>query len=142
MNKMKYTKRIAAAALALMTCAALFACSAASLPEGFDADEVTKKAEEVVRLSTDGDYEAVIKMLRDDLKSAVTADQLDEGWAPIYEKAGAFDSITKTALAGTADKSTGEEYAVAQVLVKHADASLVYTLSFDKELTLVGLYLK
>jgi len=67
---------------------------------------------------------------------------MKEGWASIFEKAGAFDSITKTTFSGTTDKTTGEEYAVVQMLVKHANASLVYTLSFDKDLALVGLYLK
>ncbi len=141
--KQKYAmKKWIAAALGLFLCVGLLGCSAAALPDGFDADQVTKKAAELVQLSTDGDYDAVIAMLRDDLKSQVTADQLKEGWASIYEKAGAFDSITKTVLSGTADKSTGEEYAVAQVLVKHANASLVYTFSFDKDMMLVGLYLK
>ena len=139
---MKHAKRIAAAVLALLVGLTLFGCTAKPLPDGFDADQVTQKAAEIVQLSTDGNYDAVIAMLRDDLKSAVTADQLKEGWAPVYEKAGAFEEISKTYLTGTADKTTGEEYAVAQVLVKHAEASVLYTLSFDKNLALVGLYLK
>ncbi|NLI54312.1 MAG: DUF3887 domain-containing protein [Clostridiales bacterium] len=139
---MKRMNRWICAALTLLLGLGLLGCSAKPLPDGFDADEVIKKAAEIVQLSTDGDYDAVIAMLRDDLKGAVTADQLRDGWAPVYEKAGAFTSITKTVLSGTADQSTGETYAVAQVLVKHASASLVYTLSFDKDLALVGLYLK
>lgn len=135
-------KRFAAACFALLLLAGLTGCTAAPLPDGFDADAVTARAEEVVALSTAGEYDAVIGMLREDLKSAVTAEQLDEGWASIYEKAGAFESVTKVVLSGTSDKTTGEEYAVAQVLVKHADASLIYTLSFDADLALVGLYLK
>ena len=80
--------------------------------------------------------------MRADLQGTITADQLREGWASIYEKAGAFVSVTKTTFSGTTDKTTGEEYAVAQVSVKHENANLVYTLSFDKDLALVGLYLK
>jgi len=139
---MKHMKKIFTAALALLIAFATLGCSSKGLPDGYDADQVTQKAAEVVRLSTDGDYDAVIAMLRDDLKSQVTADQLREGWAATYEKAGAFEEISKTYLTGTADQTTGEEYAVAQVMVKHADASLLYTLSFDQNLALVGLYLK
>ena len=43
---------------------------------------------------------------------------------------------------GTKDETTGEEYAVVQVMAKHENANLTYTLSFDKDLMLVGLYLK
>jgi hypothetical protein len=45
-------------------------------------------------------------------------------------------------LSGTKDSTTGEEYAVAQVLCAHEDGNVLYTLSFDTELQLVGLYLK
>jgi hypothetical protein len=139
---MKYTKKIAAAVLALLIGFSLLGCTANSLPEGFGAEQVTQKAADIVKLSTDGDYDAIIAILRDDLKSQISTDQLRDGWAPTCEKAGAFVEITKTVLSGTADKTTGEEYAVAQVLVKHTDANLLYTLSFDKNLALVGLYLK
>lgn len=140
---MKKQYRIAIAALmALVLSLGLFGCAAQKLPEGFDADEVGTTAEEIVGLATEGDYESIIGAMRADLQGAITADQLKEGWAPVYEKAGAFDSITKIVFSGTSDKTTGEDYAVAQVLVKHADATLLYTLSFDKNLALVGLYLK
>ena len=139
---LKQMKKTCFALLALALCMGFAACAAKSLPEGFDADEVGTQAEEIVGLATMGDYDSIITYMRDDMKEAVTADQLREGWAATYEKAGAFDSITKIALSGTADQTTGEEYAVAQVLVKHESANLVYTLSFDANLALVGLYLK
>ena len=138
----KQIKTIMAITLVLALSFALLGCSAKPLPEGFDADEIGTSAEEIVGLATMGDYASIIGYMRDDLKGSITADQLKEGWAPIYEKAGAFVSITKTALSGASDQTTGEEFAVAQVLVKHESASLVYTLSFDKDMMLVGLYLK
>ena len=139
---MKKTKKMIAALLALAFCLSLTACAGKPLPEGFDAEEVGTQAEEIVGLATMGDFDSIISYLRNDLKDEITAEQLREGWAATYEKAGAFDSITKIALSGTADQTTGEEYAVAQVLVKHEKANLVYTLSFDADLALVGLYLK
>ena len=64
--------------------------------------------------------------------------------APLVKTVVAGESMKgeKTTFSGTTDKTTGEEYAVAQVSVKHENANLVYTLSFDKDLALVGLYLK
>ena len=105
-------------------------------------EDVGTSAEEIVGLATMGDYDSIVASLREDLKASVTADSLKESWGPIFEKAGAFESVTKTVFSGTEDASTKEEYAVVQVLVKHADAKLLYTLSFDKDLALVGLYLK
>ncbi len=138
----KHIKAIVTAMLILALSLSLIGCAGTPLPEGFDADEVGSAAEEIVGLATAGDFDPIIGSLREDLKSSITVDQLKEGWAPAYEKAGAFEKITKTSLSGTKDQTTGEEYAVAQVLVKCANASLVYTLSFDKDMALVGLYLK
>ena len=140
MNKMIKTALSVVMVLALSV--GMFACAGGKLPEGFDKDEVGSAAEEIVGLATTSDYDSIINALRDDLKASITADQLKEGWAATYEKAGAFDSITKTVFSSTKDKTTGEEYAVVQVLAKHENANLVYTLSFDKDLALVGLYLK
>ena len=140
MNKMIKTALSVVMVLALSV--GMIACAGGKLPEGFDKDEVGSAAEEIVGLATTGDYDSIINALRDDLKSSITADQLKEGWAPLFEKAGAFDSITKTVFSSTKDKTTGEAYAVVQVLAKHANANLIYTLSFDKDLALVGLYLK
>ena len=138
----KQIKAIVTAMLILVLSFSLIGCAGAPLPKGFDADEVGTAAEEIVGLATAGDFDSIVASLRDDLKSTITVDQLKEGWAPAYEKAGAFEKITKTSLSGTKDQTTGEEYAVAQVLVKCANASLVYTLSFDKDMMLVGLFLK
>ena len=138
----KQIKSIVAVAMILVLSLGVFGCAAAKLPDGFDKEEVGTAAEEIVGLATEGDFDSIIASMRDDLKGSITSDQLKEGWAPIYEKAGAFVSISKTALSGASDKTTGEEYAVAQVLVKHEKANLVYTLSFDKDMMLIGLYLK
>ena len=140
MNKM--IKTVLSVVMVLALSMGMLACAGGKLPEGFDKDELGSSAEEIVGLATAGDYDSILGALRDDLKSGVTADQLKEGWAPIYEKAGAFDSITKTVFSSTKDKTTSEEYAVVQVMAKHENANLVYTLSFDKNLALVGLYLK
>ena len=138
----KLIKSIITVTLILALSVGLLGCAGTPLPEGFDAEEVGTAAEEIVGLATAGDFDSIIAMLREDIRNTVTVDQLKEGWAPSYEKAGKFVSITKTALTGATDKTTGEEYAVAQVLVKHEGASLVYTLSFDNDMALIGLYLK
>jgi len=138
----KQIKAIVTVTLILALSLSLIGCAGTPLPEGFDAEEVGTAAEEIVGLATAGDFDSIVAMLREDVKASITVDQLKEGWAPSYEKAGAFVSITKTALSGATDKTTGDEYAVAQVLVKHEGANLVYTLSFDKDMALIGLYLK
>lgn len=135
-------RRIVVALLALTLSFGMFACAGKPLPEGFVQEDVGTSAEEIVGYATMGDYDSIVGALREDLKASVTADSLKESWGPVLEKAGAFESVSKTVFSGTEDPNTKEEYAVVQVLVKHANAKLLYTLSFDKDLALVGLYLK
>ena len=135
-------RRIVVTLLALTLSFGMFACAGKPLPEGFVQEDVGTSAEEIVGYATMGDYDSIVGALREDLKASVTADSLKESWGPILEKAGAFESVSKTVFSGTEDPNTKEEYAVVQVLVKHANAKLLYTLSFDKDLALVGLYLK
>lgn len=138
----EHIKRLIGIALVLVLGISMIGCAANKLPSGFDEEDVGTAAEEVVGLATAGDYDSIIFFMRDDLQGAITAAQLQEGWAPIYEKAGAFQTISKTTFSGVKDEATGEEYAVVQVLVKHADGNLVYTISLDQDLMIVGLYLK
>jgi len=138
----KTIKQFFVSLLIAITCLSVAGCAATPLPDDFDADEVTARAEEIVGYASDGDYATIIDNLRDDLKDAVTADQLAESWDSTYERVGAFESVKKVVLSGTTDSSTGEEYAVAQVLCVHEDGNVLYTLSFDADLCLVGLYLK
>lgn len=139
---MKRIKIFFSAAL-LLACAALIGCAAGKpLPEGFDADEVTARAEQIVDYANNGEYGEIVSALRADLQDAVTADQLATGWDPVYEKVGAFSEIKQVTLTATEDSSTGEEYAVALVTCAHENGNVLYTLSFDADLELVGLYLK
>lgn len=135
-------KLLCASVLALMVCILAVGCSAAQLPTGFDADEVTARAEEIIGYANAGEFDTIIDNLREDLKDAVTADQLSESWAPTYERVGAFESVKKVVLSGTSDSTTGENYAVVQALCVHENGNVLYTLSFDENLQLVGLYLK
>jgi hypothetical protein len=88
--------RLFAGLIALAACMTFAGCGGNSLPDGFDADEVTARAEEIVGFASAADYDSIIASLRDDLKDAVTAEQLESGWAPTYERVGAFESERKS----------------------------------------------
>ena len=55
---------------------------------------------------------------------------------------GAFESIADMSVAGSTDQSSGVEYAVVVAQAKYELRSFVYTISFDKQMQLAGLYYK
>lgn len=128
---------IFAALLSLSACG-----SAAALPEGFEEAAVLSRAEELIDLINTKDYAAVVSQLRDDLETAIKPEELKTAWGPTLEKAGAFVEVSKTVVSGTKDPSTDEDYAVAILVCKYENASLTYTISVDRNLEIVGMYMK
>lgn len=125
----------------LVLAALLTGCAAsAKLAEGFDKDAVTDRAKEVVEVINTLDYEAVVALLREDLQSQVTAEKLKEGWDGKLSTLGAFTDYSNITVVG--QKSGETDYAVAVVAAKYEKGSAIYTLSFDIDMELAGLYMK
>jgi hypothetical protein len=112
--------------------------SIGKLPDAFDATAVEEAAAEVVELINNNDGEAIRAMGTEELQAALT----DEALAPVFDAInakGEFQGITKTQLAGTKDQSKNE-YAVAVLTAKYTEGTATFTISFDTDMRLAGLY--
>lgn len=127
--------------LALCLMFGLSGCGA-SLPDSFEEESVLNAAKATVEKINALDYEGVTGELREDLKEAITSQQLEEAWGARLEELGEFEEIRDSALKGTKDQSTGEEYAVVVLACAYENGTAIYTLSYDQDLALVGLYMK
>ena len=70
------------------------------------------------------------------------SDVLQGVFDPVFDKLGAFTEIRDVGLYGAADSKTGEEYAVAIVAAKYENGTAAFTISYDKDFQIVGLYVK
>jgi uncharacterized lipoprotein YmbA len=120
----------------------LVGCSSNALADIYSEDDVIAKAKEVVDVINTLDYDAVNAQLRDDLQDQLTAEQLEEVWSAQLSEAGAFEEYTNTTVIGQKSKSTGEDYATAILTGKYENASLTFTIVIDKDMEIVGMYLK
>lgn len=112
------------------------------LSSAYDKTEVESAAKEVVMLAEAGDYAAIIDRLSPSVADALTVESLREGWSPVLEKLGAHSEYKSVVVVGQKDTASGEEYAVAVIVSSHENGTSQFTLSFNEELELVGLYLK
>lgn len=128
-------------AVLLAVCLLLGAC-APKLPEGFSADTLAEQAKSDVVLINTGDYDAVIARVRADLQKSLTAEALDEAWGETLDALGAYTGVKGVSTAGTADQQTGEDYGVAIVVAEYENGTATFTLSYDVDFELVGLYMK
>jgi len=80
--------------------------------------------------------------LRDDLEDQLTSDQLKDAMEQKLIEAGSFLEYQSISTLGQKSKSTGEDYATVVLVGKYENSSLVFTITMDSNLDLVGLYLK
>lgn len=112
------------------------------LSDQFSEDDLNAAGAEIVALVTAKDYEAVIDRFRPDLQEGLTAEDLDSAVSPILDKAGYFEKIKSTAVAEIEEDAEGGPFAMLVLMVNFSEDQLNFTLSFDTDGYLVGLYVK
>lgn len=138
MFKRKLHRLVSVLFFSLISLGMLAGC-AAKLPEGFDEDEVKTAAEDVITLLDKGDGEGLTALMTDEMKAAITDDVQAQIFAMV-DAVGPFQEISEMKTGGTtANEIT---YAVVVAKVRHEKGEVTYTISFDTEMKLAGLFLK
>ncbi len=113
------------------------------LSEDYDENEVKKAAEEVIDLVNAGEYEKLAEeKWNAQLKSALPAETMVSEVQPVIEELGAFKSYGEEAVAGSEDKDTEQEFAVAVIKAQYEERKAQYTISFDKNMKVAGFFIK
>jgi uncharacterized protein (UPF0333 family) len=122
-------------------CVVFLAGCAPKLSEDFNEAEVKQAAENVIDLLNAQDSEGLRALFTTQMNAAITDEVLTQIYAALAE-GGPFETIENMIVAGSTDQSSGVEYAVVTVQAKYKLRSFIYTISFDKQLNLAGLYYK
>jgi len=134
MNRIIYVCVILTAAMVMLS-----GCGS-TISDHFDESEVKNKVEEVIHLTFQDDYEAILEMSDERFSTAMTVDELRSAINQVIEQAGEFSEIKNTVVGGA--EEDGIDIAVAVSSVKCADATLTFTISFDSDMELCGYYIK
>ncbi|MCD2500690.1 DUF3887 domain-containing protein [Clostridium sp. NSJ-145] len=123
--------------LSIILCLFMFvSCSAGKLSDAYNEDEVKAAAEEVINELNDKNYDGILEDSSDELKISLPDNKLQETWEGFSKDIGKFNSISNMTLA----EKNG--YAVAITNVKYDNKKVTFTLSFNKEMKLAGIYMK
>lgn len=128
--------------LLLIVTLLLCSCTVDPLSDQFDEAKLKRHAEEIIAIVNTKDYEAVLNCFRTDLRSNVTVQQLKDGLGSFLTDAGNYVKLTSFTAAGKIDASTKEDYAATVNICEYENSSLIYTISFDENYELIGLYVK
>jgi len=128
----------------LLVCTiALSACtSAAKLADIYDEKVVTERAKEIVEMINAQDFDNVNAEIRTDLQDRLTSNQLKDAIGAKLIEAGAFIEFPSITTLGQKSKTSGEDYATVVLVGKYEKNTLVFTITMDSNLDIVGLYVK
>ncbi|MEZ3508587.1 MAG: DUF3887 domain-containing protein [Lachnospiraceae bacterium] len=112
----------------------------AALGDSPSQEEITASVENVIELLNKNDFETLRSISTEKLQPVLTQETIDKVRQNIADDWGEMQSIGKVYLQGI--KQKGRFMIVTQVDVIYEQVSTVYTISFDKDLRLEGLYMR
>ncbi|MBU9727085.1 DUF3887 domain-containing protein [Diplocloster modestus] len=142
MKKQAISRKIAGVLAVVLILAGGSGCASAELSDDFDKDTVETAAKEVVDQLNSGDYAAIEESYNAAMIIAMQGQKLQDTLQPILDKLGEFEEITNCEVVGSKEQNTKEDLAVALINVKYAEGKVRYTISFDKDMKLAGLFIK
>lgn len=99
------------------------------------AKKYTGKAEEVILLLSEGKYEEVHAMFNKEMEDALPVGEMD-ALTPLIEEAGKFEKINKASV----EEKDG--YYVTVTVAKYSKKNRIFTITFDENDNIAGLYVK
>lgn len=106
----------------------------------FDKQTVTEAVERTIILLDDEEYAKLEEDATQQMQSALNQATIDQAKAQVSSDWGERQAIGTTYITEVIQNK--EHYAVAQVTVSYANVNVVYTLTYDADMKLAGLYVR
>lgn len=110
------------------------------LGDEYTEEEITARIEKVVGLLDQNDFETLQDISVDEMRAVLTQETMDKVRQDISDDWGSRQSIGHVYIQGV--KQRGIFIIVTQTDVIYENISVVYTISFDEDLKLAGLYMR
>lgn len=122
--------------IAIVICVGiLVGCGATKLSDKYSEETLKSSTETVIKNMDSGNFKEIENMMADKLKEAVPTDKLKAVWESL-PKTGKYEKISKIVF------QEKDGYAVVVAIAKFENSNVQYTLSYDTDMKLVGIYLK
>ena len=130
---MKKVISVISLAFLIMT---LVSCQSSELSDKYDKEKLNVKVEEVINDMNTCDYDSVISIGDENLKSKITSEQLNDAWVSRSSNIGEFNDISKIVY------QEKDGLAVAIAIAEYENDKVQFTLSFNENMELCGIYIK
>ena len=124
----------------------LYVCIKAFIPDVisiedskvFDQQKLIQKTEEVLKILDEGDYQQLISLCDEKMKKGLSQEKLSEAIDSLGER-GAYEKMTSQNFVCVDGR---EKMATGEVVALYQQRSVTYTISFNEDYQLTGLYMK
>lgn len=106
----------------------------------FQKTEVTWQAETIISMLNHDDYEALKEYANSDMQSFLAGDAMEEAKATLGDDLGAYQGYSESYMVEM--RQMGKRFAVVQILAEYENRNVVYTITFDEDMKLAGLYMR
>lgn len=134
-------KRILFIMIMVIMAMAMAGCSNTKLAEGFEEKEVENSAREIVNHLVSGEYDTIISGMSQELQEVITAADLAANMEVMNAQTGAFEKFKSVAVVGQ-EGADGTEAAVAVVVAVFENRDVTYTISYNTDMEIIGLWMK
>ena len=104
----------------------------------FLKENVEKEVEETILLLNADDFDALKAYAAEELQATLTKETIDEGRALLGDEWGELQEIGTVYMAEIEQK--GKTYIFTQVHVTYENVKVIYTINFDEEMRLAGIF--
>lgn len=121
----------------------LAACNSTELAEGFDEDVIKETAEEIINdVQLNGAKQVLMERMREDYVDNIDLDTMENTVVNLMKGKGDFIAYSRETVIGRYHEEAKEDFGVILVTATFEKGEINYTITFDKEMKVVGFYAK
>ncbi|HBA48136.1 MAG TPA: hypothetical protein DCZ91_10140 [Lachnospiraceae bacterium] len=130
--------------MAMVMAAAVFlltGCGSTKLSADFDEEKVKTAAQEAIGYMVAGEYEECVGLMSEEMQVAVSAEILASNMETVAGQKGAFQEYKSSSVLGQKNQE-GTDYAVAVIVAAFENGNVTFTISYDKDMQMIGFWMK
>lgn len=136
-------KKLLILCLILVMAGLLAGCTNTKLAEGYDKDKIKQTAEEIItEIQLEGAKKVLEERMRVDFVDNIDLDAMENTVKDLTSGLGNFMAFSQETVIGRQYEETKEDFAVILVTVTYEKGEVNYTITFDKEMNIIGFYAK
>lgn len=125
-------KKLVVAGLTSLT---LFGCSQ-TFDQFFNEEIINKASTSVIESLNQGQYGVITQIVSDELQDALSPEIIESTWSPLSENLGTYQGVVETKVVPNQDSAT------ATVIANYENGQVQLTMTYNKDMELIGLYMK